>query len=78
MNERSAESGPGFRLFQLTGLTLISLLLFSLISVLVVGGDLESVSSLKIAQLLQSIGIFFVPPWCWYLHGPVSQPAGFG
>ncbi len=62
MNERSAESGPGFRLFQLTGLTLISLLLFSLISVLVVGGDLESVSSLKIAQMLQSIGIFFVPP----------------
>lgn len=62
MNTPVSDSGPVFRLVQLTGLTLISLLLFSLLTVLVVGGDLESLRSLKIAQLMQSIGIFFVPP----------------
>lgn len=59
---RSSDSGPGFRLFLLTGVTLISLVLFSLLTMLVTGNELESIRSLKIAQLLQSIGIFFVPP----------------
>lgn len=62
MNTRFSDSGPGSRLVQLTGLTLLSLLLFSLLTVIVTGGELESIHSLKLAQLLQSIGIFFVPP----------------
>jgi hypothetical protein len=62
MKAHESDSGPVFRLFQLAGLTLVSLLLFSLLTVLVAGGDLESIRSLKLAQLLQSIGIFFVPP----------------
>ena len=53
MNTRFSDSGPGSRLVQLTGLTLLSLLLFSLLTVIVTGGELESIHSLKLAQLLQ-------------------------
>lgn len=62
MKAHPSNSGPLFRLVQLAGVTLLSLLFFSLLTVLISGGELESVRSLKLAQLLQSIGIFFVPP----------------
>jgi hypothetical protein len=62
MKANSSNSGPLFRLVQLAGITLVSLLFFSLLTVLISGGDPESIRSLKLAQLLQSIGIFFVPP----------------
>lgn len=47
---------------QLIGLTLFSFLLFSLVSMLITGGDFSSLTSLRLAQLLQSVGLFVLPP----------------
>ncbi len=47
---------------QLIGVTLFSFLLFSLLSMLITGGDFSSLNSLRFAQLLQSIGLFILPP----------------
>lgn len=47
---------------QLIGLTLFSFFLFSLLSMMITGGDFSSLNSLRLAQLLQSIGLFILPP----------------
>lgn len=47
---------------QLIALALLSVLFFILVSLLITGGDLSAVSSLRVAQLFQSLGFFVVPP----------------
>ena len=70
------QSGAGVKLLQLVLLTFFSLLLFTMLSLLVTGGDLSTTSSLKLAQLLQSIGLFIVPPIVLAIlwsHKPLSM-----
>ena len=55
-------SGTGSRFVQLIALALLSVLFFILVSLLITGGDLSAVSSLRVAQLFQSLGFFVVPP----------------
>ncbi len=47
---------------QLIGLTLLSFFVFSLVSMVITGGDFSSLTSLRLAQLLQSLGLFVLPP----------------
>ncbi len=56
------QSGSVARVFQLIAISFSSFLIFTLISFLVTGGDFSHVGNLKIAQLLQSIGLFVLPP----------------
>ena len=57
-----SNSSFGNKVIQLTLLSLFFFLLFSLISVLITKGDFSDINSLKLAQLLQSIGLFVIPP----------------
>jgi len=50
------------KVVQLVALTLFSFLFFTLISLLVTGGDFSTIYSLRGAQLLQSVGLFVLPP----------------
>jgi membrane protease YdiL (CAAX protease family) len=56
------QSSNTARVFQLIALTFSSFLLFTLISVVITGGDFTEVRDLKVAQLLQSVGLFVIPP----------------
>jgi len=44
------------------GITALSFLITSVVTVLVTGGDIEKVENLRIAQLIQSFGVFIFPP----------------
>jgi len=57
-----SNSSFGNKVIQLTLLSLFFFLLFSLISVLITKGDFSDINSLKLAQLIQSIGLFVIPP----------------
>lgn len=57
-----SNSSFGKKVIQLTLISLFFFLLFSLISVLITKGDFSDINSLKLAQLLQSIGLFVIPP----------------
>jgi hypothetical protein len=55
-------SGTTAKVVQLMAATLFFFLLTSLIIMLLTGGDLEPVGSLRLAQGLQSAGLFLLPP----------------
>jgi uncharacterized protein len=55
-------SGATARVFQLLAATLGFFLLTSLVIMLLTGGNLEPVGSLRLAQGLQSAGLFLLPP----------------
>lgn len=50
------------KFLQLAAVTIVAGLMFTMLSLLVTNGDYSSVNALKIAQLLQSLGIFVVTP----------------
>jgi len=55
-------SGTTARVFQLLAATVGFFLLTSLLIALLTGGNLESVNNLRLAQGLQSAGLFLLPP----------------
>jgi membrane protease YdiL (CAAX protease family) len=63
LNGLSKEPGLGLKTIQLVLLTMVSALFFLLLSSLITGGDLIRISALKTAQLLQSVGLFVIPPF---------------
>lgn len=56
-------SGLGSRVLQLVGVSLFFMLLFSLISLWITNGNLLDISSIKLAQFMQSMGLFVIPPF---------------
>ena len=56
------QSGVGSKTIQLISLSVMLVLLFSFISHWVTGGDYSDVRALKLAQFLQSVGLFILPP----------------
>lgn len=63
-------SGIGSKILQIAGISLFSMLLFFLISMLITGGDLSDINSIKLAQFIQSFGIFIISPFLMaYLWG---------
>ncbi|MDD2284329.1 MAG: CPBP family intramembrane metalloprotease [Paludibacter sp.] len=56
-------SNLGSRILQLTGVSLFFMLLFSLISLWITQGDLSDINSIKLAQFMQSLGLFVIPPF---------------
>lgn len=58
-----SHSGLGSRILQLVGVSLFFMLLFSLISLWITNGDLSDISSIKLAQFMQSLGLFVIPPF---------------
>lgn len=58
-----SHSGLGSRILQLAGISLFFMLLFSMISLWITNGDLSDISSIKLAQFLQSVGLFVIPPF---------------
>ena len=56
------QAGPGEKVLHLVAFTFISALLFSMLSIIIVGNDLNNIDSLKITQFIQSVGIFILPP----------------
>ncbi|MDO9634955.1 MAG: CPBP family intramembrane metalloprotease [Paludibacter sp.] len=57
------QSGVGSKTIQLISLSVMLVLFFSFISHWVTGGDYSDVTALKLAQFLQSIGLFILPPF---------------
>lgn len=53
----------GQKLLLFLGISLFSVFLFSLLVLWFANGNVESIQSLKLAQLLQSVGLFIVPPF---------------
>lgn len=56
-------SGLGSKILQLVGVSLFFMLLFSLISLWMTQGDLSDIGSIKLAQFMQSLGLFVIPPF---------------
>jgi uncharacterized protein len=56
-------SGTGSKIIQLVGISLFLMLFFSLVSIWITNGDLTNIGSLKLAQFLQSLGLFVLPPF---------------
>lgn len=56
-------SGLGSRILQLVAVSMFFMLLFSLISLWITNGDLSDISSIKLAQFMQSLGLFVIPPF---------------
>lgn len=56
------QSEVGSKTIQLISLSVMLVLLFSFISHWATGGDYSDVRALKLAQFLQSIGLFILPP----------------
>jgi len=58
-----SHSGVGSKIIQLVGISLFLMLFFSLVSIWITNGDLTNIGSLKLAQFLQSLGLFVLPPF---------------
>jgi membrane protease YdiL (CAAX protease family) len=58
-----SNTGTGTKMLLLLGVSLLSFLLFSFLSVLIIGKDTYQVGNLRIAQILQSLGLFVLPPF---------------
>ncbi|MEA4976094.1 MAG: CPBP family intramembrane glutamic endopeptidase [Paludibacter sp.] len=58
-----SHSGLGSKILQLAGASLFFMLLFSMISLWITNGDLSDISSIKLAQFMQSLGLFVIPPF---------------
>ena len=58
-----SHTGVGSKVIQLVAISLFLMLFFSLISIWITNGDLTNISSLKLAQFLQSLGLFVLPPF---------------
>lgn len=58
-----SHSGLGSKILQLAGVSLFFMLLFSMISLWITNGDLSDISSIKLAQFMQSLGLFVIPPF---------------
>ncbi len=58
-----SHSGFGSKILQLAGASLFFMLLFSMVSLWITNGDLSDISSIKLAQFLQSLGLFVIPPF---------------
>jgi membrane protease YdiL (CAAX protease family) len=68
-------SGLGSKILQLAGISLFFMLLFSMISLWITNGDLSDISSIKLAQLMQSLGLFVIPPFllaCFWSEKPLQ------
>lgn len=57
------DSGLGSKLFQLLLVFIFSMLISLLLTNLLVGSDMNDIRNIKIMQLIQSVGIFIVPPF---------------
>jgi hypothetical protein len=58
-----SHSGLASKILQLAGASLFFMLLFSMISLWITNGDLSDISSIKLAQFMQSLGLFVIPPF---------------
>lgn len=56
------QTGMGAKALQLVALTFISAIIFTVVSILITGNDMTDINSLKLTQLIQSVGIFILPP----------------
>jgi len=56
------QSGTGSKLFQLLVVFIFGMLLSVMLSSMLVNNDMNDIQSIKIMQLIQSIGMFIVPP----------------
>ena len=56
-------SGAGSKFIQLVVIASFFMLMFSLISIGITGGDFADINALKLAQFLQSLGLFVIPPF---------------
>lgn len=50
-------------LFILVGIAFVCILLAAILGQLITGGDYHTVGAMKLIQLLQSVGLFFIPPF---------------
>ena len=57
------DPGLGSKLFQLLLVFIFSMLISLLLTNLLVGSDMNDIRNIKIMQLIQSVGIFIVPPF---------------